>query len=113
MGKALYSATQEKSNSHKVSNQEWGERWSMADAKHSPSQGTRLFLSLPNPVAPLNSRDTATARIAPAAVAVMGIVPAIPSTSAKGYAWAKGCKAIWFSRGKNAVPVLLNAIALA
>lgn len=58
----------------------------MADAKHSPSQGTRLFLSLPNPVAPLNSRDTATAHIAPTAVAFMGIVPAIPSTSAKGYA---------------------------
>lgn len=58
----------------------------MAAAKHSPSQGARLFLSLPSPVGPHNSRDAATPCIAPTAVAVMGIIPATPSVSAKGYA---------------------------
>ena len=86
MGKALYTATQEKGNSHGVSKQEQSERWRMAAAKCSPSQSARLFLSLPSSVAPFNSRDTAAAHIAPTAVAVMGIIPATPSTSAKGYA---------------------------
>lgn len=76
MGKVLYSAAQEKSNSHKVSNQEWSEQWSITPAKQSPSQGTGLLLPLPSPVTPLTSRDAATAHIASAAVAIMGIIPA-------------------------------------
>lgn len=58
----------------------------MAAAKHNPSQGARLPLFLPSPVAPLNSKDAARALITPTAVAVMGIIPATPSTSTKGYA---------------------------
>lgn len=85
MGKALYSATQEKSNSHRISNQEQSERWSVAGAKHNPSQCARLFLSLPSTVASPNSRDSAAARIAPIVVMVMSIMLTIPSTYAEGY----------------------------
>lgn len=35
-----------------------------------------MLLPLPSPVTPFSSRDAATAHIAPAAVAIMGIIPA-------------------------------------
>lgn len=62
-----------------------------------PARVSDCFLFLISPVAPLHFRGVSTTLIAPTAVAVVGIIPATPSSSVEGYAWAKLCKALCFS----------------